>query len=258
MSLTDHELSILRDYAVHAALAAGEIIASYQGQQISYQLKQGGTSVASRIVTQVDKEAEIAILEVLNASITEYDLGLLTEESTDNQTRFEKDYFWCIDPLDGTLPFLRNESGYATSIALVSRQGRAVLGVVNDPRNNNLYTAINGNGAYKNHDPFKRVLSDGATTIDNGPGGAVMQALLTIENSPSIFFKKPKPEEGGGCLWDYAASSIIHYEAGGVNSDFNGKPLELNAKHSVFMNHCGVWFASGDTPQLRHEVQSHF
>lgn len=245
MSLTKSQLDTLLEQAINAAHAAGKIITSYQGDEVSYELKEGGTSIASKIVTQVDAEAEVAILQTLNPTIAECDLGLLTEESTDDQSRFKKDYFWCIDPLDGTLPFTKNESGYATSIALVSREGHSVLGVVFDPRNNNLYTAIKGHGAYKNHKPLFVIDSSAEVIVDNGPGGAVMQAISTIDNSPSVFFKRPKPEQGGGCLWDYAASSIIHSEAGGVNSDFHGKPLNLNSKQSVFMNHCGVIFATG-------------
>ena len=53
-----------------------------------------------------------------------YDLALLTEESEDDRSCFEKDYFWCIDPLDGTLPFTRNEAGYSVSIGLVAEMVR--------------------------------------------------------------------------------------------------------------------------------------
>ena len=247
MSLTKQQLSALLAVAIDAAHAAGQVIASYQGHQVAFELKQSGTSVASKIVTKVDAEAEQAILEVINPTLEKYNLGLLTEESTDNQSRFDKAYFWCIDPLDGTLPFTQNESGYATSIALVSREGKSVLGVVYDPRNDNLYSAIAGEGALKNGKRFAIENSQRAITIDNGPGGAVMQAIDTIENAPCIFYKKPKPQEGGGCLWDYAATSIIHSEAGGHNSDFSFNPLNLNAANSLFMNHCGVLYSAGLT-----------
>ena len=72
-----------------------------------------------------------------------------------------------------------------------------------------------------------------------------MQAMTTIEQAPCIFYQKPKLEEGGGCLWYYAATSIIHREAGGFNSDFNLNRLDLNAVDSVFMNHCGVLYSAG-------------
>ena len=47
--------------------------------------------------------------------------------------RLELNYFWCIDPLDGTLPFIEGKVGYAVSIGLVSRDGTPLIGVVCDP-----------------------------------------------------------------------------------------------------------------------------
>ena len=59
MSLTKKQLSALLAVAIDAAHAAGQVIASYQGHQVAFQLKQSGTSVASKIVTEVDAEAEL-------------------------------------------------------------------------------------------------------------------------------------------------------------------------------------------------------
>lgn len=72
-----------------------------------------------------------------------------------------------------------------------------------------------------------------------------MQAISTIEQAPCLFAKKPKVREGGGCLWDYAATSVIQSEAGGVNSDYNGKSINLNASETVFMNQVGVCYYAG-------------
>jgi fructose-1,6-bisphosphatase/inositol monophosphatase family enzyme len=254
MHLTQEQLGELLLLAKEAALAAGQIIALHQGQVVSSELKGTGTSLASKIVTEVDSKAEQAILKILHPTLTQYDLGLLTEESTDDQSRFHKDYFWCIDPLDGTLPFTRNEAGYACSIALVTQDGKSILGVVHDPRHDNLYWAVKNSGAFKNGAPFIATESVKDITIDNGPGGAVMQALATIESAPAVFFKKPKTEQGGGCLWDYAATSIIHSEAGGTNRDFQFQPLNLNSSESVFMNRCGVIFSAAVSDDVLKKV----
>jgi len=244
MSLSNEQFYELLDLAKSAALAAGEVIKSSRGLDIKTQLKEGGTTLASKIVTEIDLKAEQAILEILNPTLKKYSLGLLSEETADDNSRFEKDFFWCIDPLDGTLPFTKDEEGYSTSIALVSKQGEAIIGVVNDPRNENLYWALKGSGAFKNAQTFKIGTTNKELTVIDGPGGAVMQALATIEQAPCLFYKKPKKEEGGGCLWDYAATTIIHNEAGGFNSDFKGNPLDLNSKKSLYMNHCGIIYAS--------------
>lgn len=74
----------------------------------------------------------------------------MTEESPDNRERLKKDFFWCIDPLDGTLPFIESTSGYAVSIALVAHDGTPYIGVIYDPVEQVLYHAVKGCGVLRN------------------------------------------------------------------------------------------------------------
>ena len=276
MSLNQDQLQNLLTLAKKAALQAGKIISDKQGLNVNLKEKIGGENLASCVITEVDLKAQETILETLTPSLTQYNLGLLTEESTDDNSRFEKDYFWCIDPLDGTLSFSRDEDGYSTSIALVAKNGHPVIGVVFNPRSNNLYHALNGYGAFKNNSPFqinklsseltllfdqsylkhphynnhmdhlrKEIKKYGFNKLNHYPlGGAVMNGIMTIEMAPAVYYKFPKKNLGGGSLWDFAASSIIQFEAGGLNSDFYHQPLDLNRKDSTFMNHRGVIYCS--------------
>jgi len=68
-----------------------------------------------------------------------------------------------------------------------------------------------------------------------------------LENPPGCYFKFPKPQQGGGSLWDFAASAAIFNACGAVACDFYGQPLALNRADSTFMNHRGVLFASEST-----------
>lgn len=279
MSLTENQLTELFEVAKSTASLAGEFIASKQGKEISTQLKEGGENIASQVVTEIDFHSEKIILEQLTPTLAKYDLGLLTEESTDDCSRFEHDYFWCIDPLDGTLAFSRNEDGYSTSIALISRDGNPIIGAVYNPRSNTLYSALKSKGAFKNDRPLqvakrsktltllydqsylshpefelhKQNLSQKAKEIGQKGlelyqlGGAVMNGITTIEKAPALYYKFPKENQGGGSLWDFAASSVIQSEAGGFNSDFQRNPLDLNRSDSTFMNHRGVIYASDET-----------
>ncbi len=279
MSLTKLQLNELLQTAKTAAISAGEIMKSYQGGQIETQSKVGGENLASQVVTEVDLKAERAILAILNPTLKEYNIGLLTEETTDDSSRFDHDYFWCIDPIDGTLAFSRNEDGYSISIALVSKEGVPVIGVVNNPRSESMYSAIKGEGAFKNDSPLKINIQSKDITllfdqsylkypsyqkqieeleeklkslgyeslIHHHLGGAVMNGITTIEMAPALYYKFPKKADGGGSLWDFAASSVIQSEAGGFNSDYHRNPLDLNRADSTFMNHCGIIYASNET-----------
>ena len=274
--MRDLDLQLLAESAVVAARTAGRIISRYSNQEIEVEHKDGGHTYASQVVTEVDRKAQDAILEILNPSCDEYDFALLTEESEDDHSRFQKDYFWCIDPLDGTLPFTKKETGYSVSIALVSKSGKSQIGVVYDPVHDVLWEAAIGMGVNKNNQPWtmnsnsevltftydrsfekhperQRVLDElnsyaqaiGLTKVHATQyGGAVINACHALESSPGCHFKFAKPEEGGGSIWDYAATACLFEQAGAFVSDVHGDVLDLNRPDSTFMNHRGAVYAT--------------
>ena len=270
------DLQSLVETAVAAASSAGRIISQYSNQEIEVEHKDGGHTYASQVVTEVDRKAQDAILETLNLSCDEYDFALLTEESEDDHSRFQKDYFWCIDPLDGTLPFTKKEPGYSVSIALVAKCGKPQIGVVYDPVHDVLWEAAIGMGVKKNNQPWmmnsnsdvltftydrsfekhperQRVLDElnsyaqalGLTKVHAVQyGGAVINACHALESAPGCHFKFAKPEEGGGSIWDYAATACLFEQAGASVSDVYGDALDLNRSDSTFMNHRGAVYAT--------------
>ena len=270
------DLQSLAETAVAAARSAGRIISQSSNQKIEVEHKDGGHTYASQVVTEVDRKAQDAILEILNSASDEYDFALLTEESEDDHSRFQKDYFWCIDPLDGTLPFTKKEPGYSVSIALVSKCGKPQIGVVYDPVHDVLWEAAIGRGVKKNDQPWmmnsnsevltftydrsfekhperQRVLDGlnsyaqaiGLTKVHATQyGGAVINACHALESAPGCHFKFAKPEEGGGSIWDYAATACLFEQAGASVSDVYGDALDLNRSDSTFMNHRGAVYAT--------------
>jgi|GEM_PF-214323 len=280
MKLNQTELGALADVATKAALEAGALIMHYGESGFTVSHKEGGDSLASQVVTEVDERAQAVILERLGGAIAHYDLALLTEEMEDDGSRFEQDYFLCIDPLDGTLPFTQGKPGYAVSIALVRQDGESMIGVVYDPVDERLFRAVSGQGLTINGQDWEAPLQKqrkeaslrfcmdctfetdprrgeltarmtalaqragytGATIEING--GAVCNACYVLEHAPAVYSKEPKPELGGGSFWDFAATACIFQEAGASVSDYFGQTLELNSSTHTFFNHCGVCFCS--------------
>lgn len=215
----------------------------------------------------------------MGPTLDHLELGLLTEERDDDRGRLTADYFWCIDPLDGTLPFIEGSTGYAVSIALVRQDGTPVIGVVYDPVEATLWHAIIGQGVFRNRGPWSTEAQAGGevlsvfvdrsfaarddydelvgalrrTALDVGlsgaqldnSSGAVMNACQVLTHPPACYFKPPKPT-GGGSLWDFAATACLFGEAGAVATDLQGRPLDLNRVDSTYMNHRGVLFATDD------------
>lgn len=281
MLLSPLQLNELGSCAIQAATQAGELIKRRSLEKLAIHKKEGGDSLASQVFTEVDLASEQIILKALQPSIEKYDLALLSEETADDGSRFDKDYFWCIDPLDGTLPFIEQTDGYAVSIALVDKLGIPHIGVIYNPVDSTLYHAIKGQGAYKNQEPWttnqpsesltlvcdrsfkqhedyniiidklERYSHDKLNIICHG--GAAMNAMWVLENSPAAYFKFPKKEDGGGSLWDYAASACIFNEIGAYTASFNKEVLDLNRTDSTFMNHKGISYCS--SRQLALDIQ---
>jgi len=277
VKLSAPELAELAGIAVAAAREAGEMIARSRPHEIEH--KSSGTSLASQVVTEIDRRSEDIVLGHLAASIERFDLGLLTEERADDGGRLHKDFFWCVDPLDGTLPFIEGEPGYAVSIALVAQDGTPRIGVVYDPVSATLLHAVKGRGAFLDGQPWptqaqtsqerltvfadrsfrerddyaavtrglQQIADDlGLSGVDMSPTrGAVMNACGVLANEPACYFKPRKPA-GGGSLWDFAATACLFNEVGAVATDMHGDPLDLNRADSTFMHHRGVLFASDD------------
>ena len=321
MKLSKTELSELANLAIDAATAAGEMIARSRPKQIEH--KSTGGSLASQVVTEVDRRSEAIILETLRPTLKpahqRWELGLLTEEQPDDGGRFSADYFWCIDPIDGTLPFIEGTPGYAVSIALVRRDGTPTIGVVYDPVSETTVHAIAGSSSLLNNQSsttLRVVFSDVSSrlgepcyfvqqaarafrngrsiTVSREPGqqpssgpvlslftdrsflssedhdhitntlekiardmgltglhvdasaGAVMNACKVLANPPACYVKLPK-QNGGGSLWDYAATACIFSEAGAVATDIYGQCFDLNRADSTLMCHRGILFATNET-----------
>ena len=194
MKLGVNDLQALCQVAIKAAKQAGEMIQKHAGYEIVVKDKPSGSSRASQIVTEVDLMSQEMILKHILPTCEEYDLGLLIEESDDDLSRFEKDYFWCIDPLDGTLPFVEQRPGYAVSIALVSREGRSCLGVVYDPLTRNLYYAVKGLGSFRNEKAWDWNPNFNGSYETIHCGGAVMNACWVLESAPACFVKRPNTQ----------------------------------------------------------------
>ena len=270
------DLERLKDIAIEAALAAGSIIRDRMNHNVEVETKNAGSQLASQVVTEVDRRCERAILDQLQDCLSLYNLGLLTEESEDDGSRFKKDFFWCIDPLDGTLPFVKKEKGFSVSIALINRDGIPVIGVIYDPTTDTLYHAVKGQGAYKNYRPWiidegkdlltyvtdkklehtphsdliekslnkeaQRLGLKGLKIIEGG--GAVLNAIWALENSPACMLKLPKEEEGGGSIWDFAATACIYHEFNFTATNYRRKRLNLNPDGTTFMNKEGILFTT--------------
>lgn len=197
-------------------------------------------------VTEVDRAAESAIIEVLKNAYPDH--AILAEESgASANLHDDNEHVWIIDPLDGTTNFIHGFPQYCVSIALQYR-GQLTQAVIYDPTRNDLFTASKGAGAYLNEKRIRVSKRDKIAdaligtgfpfTVTEGsamdeymkmfrimaqhcaglrrPGSAALDlAYLAVGRLDGFFEKGLKP-------WDIAAGSLLITEAGGIVGDFAG------------------------------------
>jgi len=98
-------------------------------------------------------EADIVSNSIICSSLKRKypDIPTLSEENKEVSYNIRKkwNYYWCIDPIDGTKEFIKKNGEFTVNIALIYKN-RPVLGVVYAPVLNDIYYSKQGFGAYKN------------------------------------------------------------------------------------------------------------
>lgn len=99
-------------------------------------------------VTEADQVSNRIISEGLRKLWP--DIPTLSEESREipYHIRKEYEYFWLLDPLDGTKEFLKRNGEFTLNLALINRT-RPLAGFISVPCKRLFYYAIKGEGAYR-------------------------------------------------------------------------------------------------------------
>lgn len=106
-------------------------------------------------------EADLKANEIICKNLVKLypEIPMLSEENKEvgYKVRQNWEYYWCIDPIDGTKEFVKKNGEFTINIALIHKN-KPVLGVVYAPVLESVYYAKKGHGAYKNGKklPFQR------------------------------------------------------------------------------------------------------
>ena len=127
--------------AIRASLNAGEEILKVYESDFAVEHKDDKSPL-----TLADKNAHNAIAAVLKDS----NIPLLSEEgkSIEYAERSQWEYFWMVDPLDGTKEFIKRNGEFTVNIALIHKQ-TSILGVIYVPVTKTLYFAAENVGCFK-------------------------------------------------------------------------------------------------------------
>ncbi len=234
--------------AIEAARAGGEVASRYFADLDSAGIVGKTQDERSEgLVTKADVEAEQAIVATIRRTFPDHHF-LGEEEHSDS---VDAEHLWVIDPLDGTNNFAHGIPHFAVSVAYY-RNGQSVCGAILNPATDELYTAVQGGGAFLNSRPVQvnahQRLNE--TIIATGfyyDRGAIMKATLAAINdlfeqdihgirrfgAAALDLVYVGAGRFGGFFeftlspWDFAAAALFVEEAGGTVTTCRGEPLSL-------------------------------
>ena len=220
MKLNSANINIL----VKACRKASKVLIRDFGEIENLQVSKKGPK---DFVTKTDKRVEEILIQELNKSKKNY--SFITEE-TGIINNSDKDSFWIIDPIDGTINFMHGIPHFAISIALKFKN-EIKCGVIFDPIKNEMFYAEKNNGSFFNNQRIrvskKNDLNEclfatnhlGAKYSDLSlryTGCAALDLAYIGAGRLDGFFQNKIN------IWDIAAGVIIVEEAGGrVNNIYN-------------------------------------
>lgn len=220
-----------------AAQAAGRLALERRAAGLKIEAKPGGSPVT---------DADLAVDAFLNDALTTArpDHGWLSEETADSPDRLSRRRVFVVDPIDGTVAFMKNRPWWSVALAIVE-DGEPVCAVVHAPALDETFAAVKGGGATLNGQAIAAsdidTLDDASVLGDarlmEGPQWPEPWPVMRFERRNSIAYRLALV--GAGAFdaaialtpkwdWDVAAGALIATEAGARVSDHHGRPWRFN------------------------------
>jgi len=203
------------------------------------------------LVTDADHASQHVVKEALLAAFPDHHF-LGEEDSVGKaveETRPKSDApVWVVDPLDGTSNYVHDVPAYCVSIGLFAA-GRPVVGVIHDPRQNEVFSAALGLGAFLNGKPIRvstvAALREGM--IATGFPADYQKQLRNLEAWRRVSVHAQSLRRTGSTAlnmayvaagrfdgywafdnyaWDVMAGAVLITEAGGTLTSADGQPFD--------------------------------
>lgn len=197
--------------------------------------------------------ADLEIDKIISKNLSKFNplIKILSEEHEFTIDSYMEDFYWIIDPIDGTKSYLNGGIEYTVNIALINK-GVPILGLIAHPPSKKIWYAKNNKLVIINNG-FKKIYSNSKPVTDRKPSIITsrentleMRSFLNkvnkfkrIKLSSSLKFCKLAedkadfyPRFSSISKWDIAAGHAILNASGGELIDFKGKHLRYNNRSS--------------------------
>lgn len=200
-------------------------------------------------LTQADKASQEIIVDFLGEITPNVPVISEEDELPEWTERQGWEYFWLLDPLDGTKEFIDKNNEFAINLALI-HHNQPILGVIQLPALQCMYWAQKNKGAYKRINGITQriqgrknvplqdriaVMSRSHASVEDQQildkhqikqvivAGSSLKFCFVAEGKADFYYRHNPTME-----WDTAAGQIIVEEAGGKVVDANNQPLTYN------------------------------
>lgn len=241
----------LLEFASNLAKQAGNIMLKEQAS-LTLDYKE-----SVELVTQADVKVDQFLHQHILTAFPEHQI--ISEETTP-QWQITHNPVWIIDPIDGTVNYAHKHQQSAVSIAFY-QEAQALLAIVYNPFNNEMFSAIKGKGAWLNQEPIecstkdelnRAIIATGfpyhksntqelaqrlATVLDNCAdirrlGSAALDICWVACGRLDAYYETVS-------LWDCAAARLIAQESGaevGSFDPYNTQEIDWQTQHLLISN----------------------
>lgn len=207
------------------------------------------------LVTDIDKRTEQFFIEKINKTYPDH--RIMGEEGFGDEVEDLSGVIWFLDPIDGTMNFVHQQTNFAISIGIYE-EGIGKIGLIYDVTKDELYHCKRGEGLYINDEKIKSLkpvkLSESLLAIN---------ATWVTENhriDPRTFsplLKKIRGTRSYGSAaiemayvaagrldgyvslrlapWDFAAGKILIEEVGGICTTVDNESIDMLRKNTIFV-----------------------
>lgn len=235
------------DFAHQLANVAREITLNYFRQPLTVEGKGDGSPV-----TIADKQAEAALRERIEKRYPDH--GIIGEEHADKSGNSR--YEWILDPIDGTRSFISGYPLYGTLICLLE-DGNPIVSIIDMPAQDERFYATADTGTrYRKHQHEQGITSSAGETLtdallfstdygmfkpqENQQADPLRQAVSMVRYNGDCYLYAMLAAgwidvvlEADLKVYDFLPLKLVVEQAGGVITDWQGKPLTKNSNGQV-------------------------
>mmetsp|Transcript_16317 Transcript_16317/g.21361 ORF Transcript_16317/g.21361 Transcript_16317/m.21361 type:complete len:356 (-) Transcript_16317:54-1121(-) len=269
------ELQGLVETAEAAARAAGQVIVSHLGcaAEVCDPTTDEECEIKTNlkdIVTQYDKQAQESVESIirdaypLHSFLGEEDVnpGAAASEAALEAAlaKSESGFVWICDPIDGTANFAAGLTLCAVTVSVVYK-GTTVIGVIYDPHQDELFSAVKGEGQsslngkpmpnlkeYHAIESIRDAIINAGCPADPNAFATSMRGVMALNGRSrglrmiacsaltTAWIAAGRLNAHFGydlSSWDLAPGALLISESGGIVTDLDGSPYQLETRNML-------------------------